>query len=1555
MARYDASINLLVTGQQKVERLLSSVDRLQGVIDSLKSTPIDLNINNFNKKLAQGQKNILGIDQKINRLYNDRIATIEKIGKLSDRISQKDKILQTSAESTKKYQEAARIRKNALEEQVKLQDELNESIRQSNKLSEVRAGLVDDQASIRALRQQIGFAKTLANSYLEFGDARKYAEGKGFAQRGELVRNETSIAQIKQQAASFELLANNTRIASREFNRFTVAAQLASQKAGAAQIEQLSVLAEAFSPAGQRGIKPRFKEAEIAGARGTVGGMVASYSQIAKSEAALSSYSEQLRSLQALVPYTSNEFRVLEEVIARVNEEIAGIGLRGQKQAVQTLAGPATDLGTLKAFQQRESFQKKVNDELAKQAGIEDRISRANISETQSLQLRNRLEEAATALAENRLEDARRISIEIDKQRMSMERANKSKTQVFGALGTGFMPITGKLPGGELVPGSPAAKLAEAKANRESTQAAVALAQQKLKALEDEANELRKGTKAATALGKQKLKALEDEASRLRQETSSAVSLAKQKMREEERAIAQAWKMRGGPALPPGLAEATGGRQASGQVYRTGEISPIGGRRRFESTLASGLIIEQSLINLQNKGADVANELLALQNALNNAKREDFNISLKNLDTLSDQVALAGKFAQLQRTILAGQPGTVSGFPSSPVRGGVNMPGSPIFKETPFLERQFGRRGGAAISEGLIGGAFPLLFGQGIGAAIGGGAGGVAGGLAGGGLGFGLSLAGTALGTAFDTLNQAAQETGRSLKYPVEGFEKLKEAGLFATRQQEYYISKLIESGKLSEAAGEIQAEIIKKIGVRGVKDLTALGDSSSKLSKIWAEFNLQLQAGLAGPMAGLLNWLANVIDVGNSVGREAARQQNILSGLSPENKKKLLAEQAKLQAGANLFNEPQVNKQISQLYTRFAPMADQGAPSSRLTPEELDAQKKAQGVTKELQAQAELQAKQLSLTGLTLERDGARYVNAVKAVALQEYENKLLEIKNSWIGKTLDKEQYIAQIRSADLELATRLKQVNQEIALRQEDLYKNSLQAQAAIYQEEQKTSDLIIETARVREGEAAALKMRLSIAQDIRQQKLNEFYVESKLVMIEARKNGTAMQTAVVLANRLRTLQSQLDLEEEIARQQAAQLQFNRFISLEEARRQGADPFRQFRQSQELNNEFARTYFNLLRSGIAPAEAERIANFERLVSEQLISLDTQIASAKTALETAINYGLAADEVTRLRDNLEQLQESRGAAQAQRDLGPGPAQFKIPGAEIQEFISQASDELNNLESVAVRVSQGIGDAIGNSMSNGIMGLIEGTATAQQIFADFLKQVGQILAQEGARMIATYIAIGIAKIFAGLASAASASSATGPNPGGIPSTGNVTAPSINGFDVGSLANVAANGAYFSNGLAHFANGGTFTNSIVSSPTLFKFADGGAIRNGLMGEAGPEAIMPLKRGPDGSLGVKADLGGAMQRYRSQPVVSNSISGEPGGSNGAGDQERQAVTAGPIDVRFNVERINSVDYVTADQFQAGIRQAAQQGATQGEQRTLRRLQQSRSTRSRLGMA
>lgn len=70
-----------------------------------------------------------------------------------------------------------------------------------------------------------------------------------------------------------------------------------------------------------------------------------------------------------------------------------------------------------------------------------------------------------------------------------------------------------------------------------------------------------------------------------------------------------------------------------------------------------------------------------------------------------------------------------------------------------------------------------------------------------------------------------------------------------------------------------------------------------------------------------------------------------------------------------------------------------------------------------------------------------------------------------------------------------------------------------------------------------------------------------------------------------------------------------------------------------------------------------------------------------------------------------------------------------------------------------------------------------------------------------------------------------------------------------------NLSSFAANGNVYSGGsVTAFADGG-----VVGGPTYFPMSGG---RTGLMGEAGPEAIMPLKRGPDGKLGVQA-AGGAV--------------------------------------------------------------------------------------------
>jgi len=121
-------------------------------------------------------------------------------------------------------------------------------------------------------------------------------------------------------------------------------------------------------------------------------------------------------------------------------------------------------------------------------------------------------------------------------------------------------------------------------------------------------------------------------------------------------------------------------------------------------------------------------------------------------------------------------------------------------------------------------------------------------------------------------------------------------------------------------------------------------------------------------------------------------------------------------------------------------------------------------------------------------------------------------------------------------------------------------------------------------------------------------------------------------------------------------------------------------------------------------------------------------------------------------------------------------------------------------------------------------------------------------------------------------------------------------------------------------------------------------AEGGYVSgatNAVVGEAGPEYIIP-----------ESKMRESMARYsrgaRGSAVIPENGEGGTSGMDGG------TAVAAPIDVRYTVERINSVDYVTADQFQRGMQQAAAQGATQGEQRALTTLRQNTSQRKRIGI-
>lgn len=126
---------------------------------------------------------------------------------------------------------------------------------------------------------------------------------------------------------------------------------------------------------------------------------------------------------------------------------------------------------------------------------------------------------------------------------------------------------------------------------------------------------------------------------------------------------------------------------------------------------------------------------------------------------------------------------------------------------------------------------------------------------------------------------------------------------------------------------------------------------------------------------------------------------------------------------------------------------------------------------------------------------------------------------------------------------------------------------------------------------------------------------------------------------------------------------------------------------------------------------------------------------------------------------------------------------------------------------------------------------------------------------------------------------------------------------------VGASAGLrAANGAAFgSSGYRAFAGGGAFTNTIVSRPTMFAFAGG----TGLMGEAGPEAIMPLKRGANGKLGIEGGGGGdttiIVNDMRSSPSSKPVETSEKRGPDGKRmismlirDEVRRQIRSGDLD-------------------------------------------------------
>ena len=261
-----------------------------------------------------------------------------------------------------------------------------------------------------------------------------------------------------------------------------------------------------------------------------------------------------------------------------------------------------------------------------------------------------------------------------------------------------------------------------------------------------------------------------------------------------------------------------------------------------------------------------------------------------------------------------------------------------------------------------------------------------------------------------------------------------------------------------------------------------------------------------------------------------------------------------------------------------------------------------------------------------------------------------------------------------------------------------------------------------------------------------------------------------------------------------------------------------------------------------------------------------------------------------------------------------------KIPAAEKElealkdrkAAIEALLPVLNQAEQAELRQKQlmekygFIANEAATAMSSAVQSVITGTGSVQEAFSNMFANIGKAFIDMATQMIAKAL---IMKAIGILTSAFGGGGGIGFNP---------SAPSITGNSIGDFGG----GTAFAGA---FAEGG-----YVTGPT-----------NALIGEGGePEYVIP-----------ESKMRESMGRYSRGSRGSSVIPAEGGGSAGA---EGGVAVAAPIDVRYTVERINSVDYVTADQFQTGMKRAALEGAQRGQQLTLSRLQQSPATRRRIGM-
>jgi len=253
-------------------------------------------------------------------------------------------------------------------------------------------------------------------------------------------------------------------------------------------------------------------------------------------------------------------------------------------------------------------------------------------------------------------------------------------------------------------------------------------------------------------------------------------------------------------------------------------------------------------------------------------------------------------------------------------------------------------------------------------------------------------------------------------------------------------------------------------------------------------------------------------------------------------------------------------------------------------------------------------------------------------------------------------------------------------------------------------------------------------------------------------------------------------------------------------------------------QKNLDKASKYFNRTDEGLSDAEYNAMLVYQAYGESRTKGAKTKPRSSKRKGRDPVNAKDYADQLVR-QVNLEQRligmsQTQQDYAQVMYDLVERnkKADIKLTEQQMESYarqIQKVKEVIRQQQEYEAQTEE-ISNMIESKMGDAFMSMVDGTKSVEDAF----RQMAAEIIKELYRIMVVKKAVNAIMGFMGFAD------------GGVISNGSV--------------------------IPH-AKGG-----VVGGPTYFPMSGG---RTGLMGEAGPEAIMPLKRGPDGKLGVESNGGG----------------------------------------------------------------------------------------------